>query len=71
VHAHYRIEERRVEVSIADEGLGFRPEELPDPTSPDRLLLPNGRGIFLVREFTDELSFNARGNEVRFVKRIG
>jgi serine/threonine-protein kinase RsbW len=71
VHVHYRIGAKRIEVSIADEGPGFRPQDLPDPTSPERLLLPTGRGIFLVRQFTDELSFNELGNEVRFVKHIG
>jgi serine/threonine-protein kinase RsbW len=71
VQVSYLIDAKRVEVSIADEGAGFRADELPDPTSPDRLLLPSGRGIFLVRQFTDELSFNEHGNEVRFVKRLG
>jgi serine/threonine-protein kinase RsbW len=70
VHVHYTIEPKQVEVSIADEGEGFQADQLPDPTSPERLLLPTGRGIFLVRQFTDELSFNAPGNEVRFMKRV-
>lgn len=49
---------------ITDEGPGFDYEDVPDPTTPESLLKPDGRGIFLMRELLDEVSFNERGNSV-------
>ncbi len=70
VAVNYRVEAGGVSVSIEDEGPGFDPDALPDPTSPGRLLVPSGRGIFLVRQFADELIYNPAGNRVRLVKRF-
>lgn len=55
----------RVVLRVVDEGHGFDPESVPDPTLPDNLQQSGGRGIFLLRELMDEVEFNARGNEVR------
>jgi CheY-like chemotaxis protein len=54
---------------IRDEGLGFNPDDLPDPTDPVFLERPFGRGLLLMRSFMDEVSFNDVGNEVTLVKR--
>jgi anti-sigma regulatory factor (Ser/Thr protein kinase) len=54
---------------IRDEGPGFDIASLPDPTSPECLELPHGRGLMLMRTFMNEVSYNATGNEVRLVKR--
>ena len=54
---------------IHDDGPGFNPEELPDPTDPDYLQRPSGRGLLLMRAFLDEVKFNDVGNEVTLVKR--
>jgi CheY-like chemotaxis protein len=54
---------------VADEGPGFDPTKLPDPTEPSNLERAGGRGIFLVRTFMDEVRFNAAGNEVTLIKR--
>ena len=54
---------------IRDEGPGFDPSTLPDPTDPENLLRPSGRGIMLMRTFLDEVKFNEQGNEVTLVKR--
>lgn len=55
----------RVVLKVVDEGHGFDPESVPDPTLPANLQQSGGRGIFLLRELMDEVEFNARGNEVR------
>lgn len=55
----------RVELRVADEGTGFDPQTVPDPTLPANIREPGGRGIFLLRELMDEVEFNAQGNEVR------
>ena len=62
---------RRAEFTIADEGPGFDPSKLPDPTDPANLDRPCGRGLLLMRTFMDELSYNPTGNEVRLVKQAG
>jgi anti-sigma regulatory factor (Ser/Thr protein kinase) len=54
---------------MRDEGPGFDPKELPDPTDPENLLKLSGRGILLMRTFMDDVKFNDRGNEVTMVKR--
>ena len=49
---------------ICDEGLGFDHGHLPDPTAPENIEKEIGRGIFLMRNLADEVSFNDSGNEV-------
>jgi CheY-like chemotaxis protein/anti-sigma regulatory factor (Ser/Thr protein kinase) len=55
--------------TIRDEGPGFDPSKLPDPTDPANLCRIGGRGLLLVRSLTDEVRFNATGNEITLVKR--
>lgn len=55
--------------TIQDEGPGFAPSALPDPTDPMNLCRIGGRGLFLVRTFMDEVRFNPTGNHVTLVKR--
>ena len=54
---------------IRDEGPGFDVANLPDPTDPENLLKPSGRGIMLINAFMDEVTFNNEGNEICLVKR--
>lgn len=49
---------------IRDEGPGFDPTQLPDPTDPENLLRPYGRGVLLMRAFMHDVAYNAQGNEV-------
>jgi CheY-like chemotaxis protein/anti-sigma regulatory factor (Ser/Thr protein kinase) len=68
---HLLARETRSEVTyvIRDEGQGFDPASLPDPTLPQNLELRTGRGLFLIRTFMDEVSHNLVGNEITMVKR--
>ena len=54
---------------ILDEGPGFDVTKLPDPTDPDFLERPSGRGILLMRTFMDDVRYNATGNRFTLVKR--
>jgi CheY-like chemotaxis protein len=54
---------------IKDEGPGFDPGNLPDPTDPLNLIRPFGRGVMLIRTFMDDVRFNDRANEITLVKR--
>jgi len=64
----YDVQPQRVVVRVRDEGPGFNPCVIPDPTSPDRISLPCGRGIMLMRAYLDDVSYNEQGNEVQLVK---
>ena len=57
-----------LEYVVKDEGPGFDPTILPDPTNAENLLNVSGRGITLMRTFMDEVTFNDRGNEVTMRK---
>ena len=54
---------------IRDEGRGFDPNRLPDPTDPANLEKLSGRGLLLMRTFMDDVVFNERGNEVTLIKK--
>ena len=51
-----------LEISVEDEGEGFHYLDVPDPTLPENVLSESGRGIFIMREITDNFSYNERGN---------
>jgi serine/threonine-protein kinase RsbW len=53
-----------LKIKIKDEGKGFIPEEVPDPTIPQNLESLNGRGIFLMSKLADEIKYSKRGNSV-------
>jgi len=64
----YEVGRKRTVVRVCDQGRGFDPRMVPDPTAPERISLPNGRGIMLMRAYLDEVVFNEQGNEVQLVK---
>ena len=63
-----RVSPRRAAFLVADEGPGFDVPALPDPTDPDYMLRPCGRGILLMRAFMSEVRYNPAGNRVTLVK---
>lgn len=57
----------RVRVTVSDEGEGFDPEAVDDPTRPENRDSPHGRGIFLMRELMDAVEYSGKGNRVTLV----
>lgn len=55
------VDPKKILVEVQDEGDGFSPDEIPDPVDSDNLLRPGGRGIFLIREYCDEVRFADHG----------
>ena len=55
---------------VLDEGRGFDPNSLPDPTDPDNIARASGRGLLLIRTFMDEVSHGEGGTEITMVKRL-
>lgn len=64
------MSEGRLEATVRDQGAGFDPTSIPDPTLPENRSRPCGRGVFLMRELLDEVSYNDQGNEVTLVLRL-
>jgi serine/threonine-protein kinase RsbW len=54
----------RVSFIVKDEGPGFNYTNLPDPTNPENIEKPNGRGVFLMRNLADKVSFEDNGSKV-------
>jgi serine/threonine-protein kinase RsbW len=60
-------------IAVRDEGEGFDPETLADPLAPENLLKASGRGIFLIRNFMDDVRLHRApggGMEIRMIKRV-
>jgi anti-sigma regulatory factor (Ser/Thr protein kinase) len=56
-------------IVLRDQGPGFDPGALPDPTDPDNMDRVGGRGLLLIRTFMDHVEFNETGNQITLVKR--
>lgn len=69
VTIRYAITADEAVIVVRDEGEGFEPDRIPDPTTPDRLPLPYGRGIMLMRSYMDNVEFRDEGREVCFIKK--
>jgi serine/threonine-protein kinase RsbW len=73
VFVDFEIDSRpALTIRVRDQGEGFDPEEIADPLAPENLLKSSGRGIFLIRNFMDDVELHRApqgGMEVRMVKR--
>jgi len=69
VHVQAKMSREHATFVIRDEGVGFDPSSLPDPTDPVNLEKASGRGLLLMRTFMDEVEYNEVGNVVTLTKR--
>jgi serine/threonine-protein kinase RsbW len=60
-----------VRIYVIDDGQGFDPSRLPDPTHPDNLERDYGRGLFVIRHLVDDVAFNEKGNGICLTLRAG
>ncbi len=63
----YGVAPTRLVIEVIDEGGGFSPEDVPDPTDDANLQKPNGRGIMLMRAYMTHVEYNTAGNAVRMI----
>ena len=67
------IEGDEVVIQVRDQGNGFDPNQVPDPLDPDNLMRPNGRGIFFMKRFMDDIQYSFEpggGTVVTMRKRV-
>ena len=64
VTLNFSSKENKVTISVTDEGKGFDYNNIPDPTSPENIEKPNGRGVFLMKSLSDEVAFEDKGRKV-------
>jgi serine/threonine-protein kinase RsbW len=67
VRMEANVSPSEVTVRVTDEGRGFDPRALSDPTLPGNRTRPCGRGIFLIRKLMDRVEFNEQGNSITMV----
>jgi serine/threonine-protein kinase RsbW len=68
VHVSFRILPERFDINITDEGPGFDPCDVPDPTAVENLERPCGRGLMLMRHYMSEITYHGCGNSVSMFK---
>jgi serine/threonine-protein kinase RsbW len=68
VSISYRFLADRLEIQISDEGPGFDPNDVPDPTAVENLERPCGRGLMLMRHYMTEVDYRGQGNVVWMCK---
>jgi serine/threonine-protein kinase RsbW len=68
VTVNYSIDSDKIEISITDEGDGFKPESVVDPRWGEGLYKPGGRGLLLMNSYMDVVKFNEQGNSVYMVR---
>lgn len=69
VRMQFAAQTAELRVIIRDQGPGFKPGDVPDPTLDENLELPSGRGLMLMKAYMSSVTFNAKGNEVTLVYR--
>ena len=60
-------ESNELKIKVTDEGPGFRPDLVPDPTTPENIEELNGRGIYLMSHLADKIEYNEKGNSVKMI----
>jgi serine/threonine-protein kinase RsbW len=64
VRVRMEITPEAVHIHVADDGAGFDPTTVPDPTLPENIERENGRGLFVLRHLVDHVTINDKGNDV-------
>ena len=68
IEIEYRINHRKLEITLTDMGEGFDPNSVPDPRLGNNVYKAYGRGILLMRSYMDKVEYNRKGNSVHMIK---
>jgi len=69
IRVTFKASPAELKITITDQGPGFSPGTVPDPTLEENLELPSGRGLMLMRAYMTSVTFNAKGNQVTMLYR--
>jgi serine/threonine-protein kinase RsbW len=64
VEIEFEFKRNELKIKISDEGDGFEPNDVPDPTVPENREALSGRGVFLMSHLADKIKYSKKGNEV-------
>ncbi len=59
-----KVNNKRVQITVEDEGEGFDPAAIQDPTNDENLFMDGGRGIFFIQEMADDVSYELNGRRI-------
>ena len=65
IQVEYAVNETEIQIAVQDQGPGFSPSDLPDPTLQENLAKPSGRGVMLMKAYMTDVAFNDKGNRVK------
>lgn len=65
VNTTFNTNKQTLQISVEDEGEGFNPEEVPNPLKEENLLNEGGRGIYLIKQYADDVQFCEHGSKVK------
>lgn len=68
IRIDYTMDPDKIEISVVDQGSGFKPETIPDPRFGRKLFEPDGRGLLLMQAYMDVVEYNEEGNAVHMVR---
>ncbi|MBL7892020.1 MAG: ATP-binding protein [Bacteroidia bacterium] len=71
INISFNIRPDHISFTIKDEGLGFDFSHIPDPTAPENIEKPNGRGVFLMKNLADNIEFEDNGSTVKLDFKTG
>lgn len=69
INVSWKVDDEIVEITVRDQGCGYDPETIPDPTAEENLTLPSGRGLAMIKAFMDSVHLNEVGNQVKMIRR--
>lgn len=64
VSVHVQNLADKLMIKVKDQGDGFNPSDVPNPLAEENLLKPGGRGVYLIKEYADDVQYNNKGNQV-------
>lgn len=67
VEIEIAFKSNELKIMVTDEGSGFRPDKIPDPTMPENIEALNGRGVFLMSHLADKIKYSKKGNAVTMI----
>ena len=69
IHLRFEVSKDQADITVEDQGPGFDPGSIPDPTLDENLERGSGRGLLLIRAYMTSAEYNRKGNALRMVYR--